>query len=270
MVVSAAQAASGVGDASVLVVDLRKPDAFGVGHVPGAVRLDFAALVRGEPPVGGLLPAVDDLVALFSALGVSPGRQVLAYDDEGNGRAGRLVWTLNAMGHRAASILDGGVAAWGEAGLALEQGPGEPPAMAAFNAAPDASVVADKAWIRQHLGDPDVVFLDTRSPAEYRGEDVRSARGGHLPGAVSFDWVRAMEAEHHRRLRPAQALLRELADLGVTPERQVVAYCQTHHRSSHTYVVLRWLGFDRVRGYPGAWSDWGNDPDVPVSTGSAP
>lgn len=87
---------------------------------------------------------------------------------------------------------------------------------------------------------------------------------------MNFDWLTAMDAERNRQLRPREVLLRELAKLGVTPEREVVAYCQTHQRSSHTYVMLRWLGFGRVRGYPGAWSDWGNDAATPVTTGGAP
>ena len=270
MVLSPAQAALMLASDAPLVVDLRKPEALAGGHVPGAVHLDYSALVRAEPPVGGLLPPAEELAALFTALGVARGRPVIAYDDEGNGRAGRLVWTLNAMGFPEAAVLDGGLSRWREEGLDVESGAAQAQPAGCFRPRPAPEVVAEKAWILEHLSDRSVVLLDTRSPAEYRGEDVRSARGGHLPGAVNFDWVRAMEAGPDRRLRPRQALLEELADLGVTSEREVVVYCQTHHRSSHTYVVLRWLGFEKVRGYPGAWSDWGNDPDTPVNTGDAP
>ena len=59
-------------------------------------------------------------------------------------------------------------------------------------------------------------------------------------------------------------LLQILADIGVTPEREIITYCQTHHRSAHTYIVLRHLGFPKVRGYHGSWSDWGNNPELPV------
>ena len=252
-----------------LVVDLRKPEAFAVGHVPGAVRVDYASLVRSEPPVGGLLPHEADLSALLSGLGLTPGRTVIAYDDEGNGRAARLVWTLAALGHREAAILDGGFGLWEEQGHPVEV-TARPPAPSRYAAHLTGDGVADRAWILAHLDDPGTVLLDTRSDKEYRGEDVRSARGGHIPGALSYDWVRATDPAHHRRLRDAGALRAELATLGVTPDREVVAYCQTHHRSSHTCVVLRWLGFGKVRGYPGAWSDWGNAPDMPVTVGSDP
>jgi thiosulfate/3-mercaptopyruvate sulfurtransferase len=252
-----------------LVVDLSKPERYAEAHLPGAVPLDYASLVRSETPVGGLLPSAPVLSALLGGLGLAPGRPLIAYDDEGNGRAARLVWTLAAVGHRAAAILDGGLAAWREAGLATSRTPVAPVA-AAFEARYTGEAVADRAWILAHLQDPSSVLVDTRSPAEYRGEDLRAARGGHIPGALSFDWVRAMDTDRHRCLRPAGALREELAALGVVPEREVIVYCQTHHRSSHTWVVLRSLGYERVRGYPGAWSDWGNAPDTPIRTGPDP
>jgi thiosulfate/3-mercaptopyruvate sulfurtransferase len=252
-----------------LVVDLSKPESYTAAHVPGALRVDYAALVRGEPPVGGLLPEVDTLARLFSSLGLESGREVIAYDDEGNGRAGRLVWTLHALGHTRASIMDGGLGMWCEQGLEVHAGERAWPG-GSYRAQCDTGVVAERDWILERLDDPTIALLDTRSAAEYRGEDLRSARGGHIPGALSFDWVRAMDADRHRRLRPAATLRAELAGLGVTPDREVVVYCQTHHRSSHTFVVLKHLGFERVRGYPGAWSEWGNRTDLPVRTGDRP
>lgn len=268
-VVSPAEAAEILAGGAALVVDFRKPEHYRLGHLPGALQLDYSALVRAAPPAGGLLPTAGEASALFASLGLCGDRPVLAYDDEGNGRAGRLVWTLHAFGHQAAAIVDGGFAAWCEAGLPAARDLPQPQA-GDFEARPRDDVVAVREWILARLGDPDVVLVDTRSGAEYRGEDVRAARGGHIPGAVSFDWVRAMDASRHRCLRPREALLGELAGLGVTPDREVVAYCQTHHRSSHTYVMLRWLGFPRVRGYPGAWSDWGNDPGTPIAIGDTP
>lgn len=269
IVVTPAHTAASVAAGGVLVVDLRKPEAFADGHVPGAVALDYAALVREDKPVGGLLPDDATLSGVFSSLGLVPGQSVIAYDDDGNGRASRLVWTLHAVGHAAAAIMDGGFAAWREGGLAVERD-ARAVTPSRYAASASGAAVADRAWLLAHLDDPDVVVVDTRSPREYSGEDLRAARGGHVPGAVNFDWVRAMDGEHHRRLWPRERLLAELAALGVTPQHEVVTYCQTHHRSSHTYVVLRALGFARVRGYPGAWSDWGNQPDTPITVGEQP
>ena len=114
------------------------------------------------------------------------------------------------------------------------------------------------------VGDPDVVFLDTRTPEEYRGINVRALRGGHIPGAVNFNWLDAIDQARNLRLKPAEDLRRLLEAAGAGPDKEVIAYCQTHHRSSHTYVVLKSLGYPRIKGYPGAWSEWGNLADTPV------
>jgi len=96
------------------------------------------------------------------------------------------------------------------------------------------------------------------------GSSVLAARGGHIPGAVNMDWVLAMDKARDLRLRSPEELRRMLERRGVTPDKEVIVYCQTHHRSSHTYVMLKSLGYPRIRGYPGAWSAWGNRRDTPV------
>lgn len=255
-----------LGEASLLVVDLSKPEHYARGHLPGAVHLEYAALVAARAPVGGLLPEPERLAAVLGGIGIGEDVEVVACDDEGGGRAGRLIWTLHALGHRRAALLDGGIQGWAGAGLELEAEPRRA-APRAFVPRPDPAVVADCDYILGRLGAPDFVTLDTRSAGEYRGEDRRAARGGHIPGAIHFDWVEALDREHHLRLRPLEGLRERLAAAGVLPEREVVVYCQTHHRSSHTYVLLRHLGYPRVRGYPGAWSDWGNREDTPVESG---
>ena len=95
---------------------------------------------------------------------------------------------------------------------------------------------------------------------------MRAGRGGHIPGAVNLDWVNAIDQTRALRFQPESVLRDLLESRGITPDREVMVYCQTHHRSSHTYMVLRSLGYPRIRGYPGAWSEWGNDPATPVES----
>ena len=83
---------------------------------------------------------------------------------------------------------------------------------------------------------------------------------------MNLDWTETMDRQRNLRLKPAAELLARLEALGVTPDKQVVTYCQTHHRSSHSYVMLKALGFSRVKGYPGSWSEWGNLADTPIET----
>jgi thiosulfate/3-mercaptopyruvate sulfurtransferase len=250
----------------LLIIDMRAPEHYAAGHIAGAVNLSYAGIVRSDPPVGGLLPGEEQLSAVLSAIGLSRHHHVVAYDGEGGGHAGRLLWTLDALGHSGLSLLNGGIVAWQLEGGPLKKTPVKPiPGhyQAKFS---NSAVVADKNYIRSRLGQPDFQPLDARTPAEFRGQDVRAARGGHIPGAVNLNWVDAIDRERALRFKADDELRSMLEQLGATPDKEVVAYCHTHHRSSHTYTVLKHLGYHRLRGYPGSWSDWGNDPDTPVET----
>ncbi len=252
-----------LGNEGVLVVDVSDPAAYAQQHVPGAFSLLFGQLLRPQPPVMGLIAPPEQLTAAFSDIGLTPDAHVVAYDNEGNGRASRLLWTLDVIGHAGFSLLNGGMHAWVGEGHPVEAG-ARLPAASHYEIDPSGAVIADKRYILDHLDDDDVVILDVRSAHEFTGQDMRAARGGHIPGAVNMDWTTAMDRSRNLRFRP-EAELREILDrLGVTPDKEVIVHCQTHHRSSHTYVVLRSLGFTRVRGYDGSWSEWGNDPDLPV------
>lgn len=252
-------------DPELLIVDLSDEATYQQRHIPGAVHLTYAWLVRKTPPALGLLPDPESLSAVLSEIGLAPGRHVVAYDNEGNGRASRLLWTLDVCGHHHWSLLDGGSHAWFNEGHPGESGTNTPAATHfPVELPPQPPALADRDWILRHLDDAGVALLDARSPAEFDGTDVRAARGGHIPGAVNLEWTRVLDRERNLRLLPPETLRAMLAERGIEPEREVVTHCQTHHRSALTYVVLRILGFPRVRGYAGSWSEWGNDPDTPV------
>lgn len=254
------------------IVFVGEADVFASAHIPGASRIDYADLNAVRPPAGGLLPSMEHLAGVLAEAGITPDTHVVAYDGSGNGRAARLIWTLECLGHEAASLLNGGLAAWMEDALPIESGLEQPGASTSPYPAelrkPEA--IANRDEILAHLDDSETVIVDARSPEEYRGEVVRAAQGGHIPGAVNLEWTQNFDPSNAMRLRPKAELRAMYEALGVTPEKEVIAHCQTHHRSALTCLVLRYLGYPRVRGYDGSWSDWGNQLDYPVVSGDDP
>ena len=252
-----------LGQAGLLVVDLCKPETYAKGHIPGAVHLDYAQIVRIDKPRMGLLPDTATLANILGSIGLTPDTQVVAYDDEGGGRAARLLWTLDAVGHRKGSLLNGGLFSWANEGHSLEIH-AHHPAQSEYPVSIQEGPLASRDFILAHLNDPSVVLWDSRSPQEYRGEKKFAERGGHIPGAVNIDWLEVMDRSRNMRLKSETELRAMLEARGITPDKTVVTYCQTHHRSALTYYVLKVLGYPKIKGYPGSWSDWGNDPDTPV------
>jgi thiosulfate/3-mercaptopyruvate sulfurtransferase len=250
-------------DANLQLVDLCKAEQYARGHIPGALHLDYSRLVLSQPPMTGLLPSADYMSNLFSSLGLKNLAYIVAYDDEGGGRAARLLWTLAAYGHKRYALLNGGLHAWANEGHPLVDTPllAKP---SNYSGTCILEVVADRDYITARLHDSGIRLLDCRSPKEYRGEEKRAARAGHIPGAVNMDWTETLDVTRNLRLKPPEALRARLEAIDVTPDREIITYCQSHHRSAHTWFTLKALGFERVRGYPGSWSEWGNAPDTPV------
>jgi thiosulfate/3-mercaptopyruvate sulfurtransferase len=211
------------------------------------VRLELAALgscVEGCDNV--LLPAAEFGV-LLANLGISNADAVIAYDDNWGLAAARLVWALHYYGHERVAVLDGGWDRWVDEGGGVATGE-EPVTPGRFEATVRPDVLADAQWILDRLGAGDAVLLDTRTRAEFDK--------GHLPGALCWDWFKAVPAGSWNVARDAAELRAEWAELGFGPTDEVTVYCRSGMRAAHTYLVLRSAGFPRVRLYDGSWQEW--------------
>ncbi len=248
----------------LLIVDLGKEGIYRQAHVPGAIHVDYRRLQQGTLPAPGLLPAPADITALLSDIGLTPERQIVAYDDEGGGRAARFLWLLEIAGHPHASFLNGGIHAWLAEDLPVETHPSLPTpsdyVLGNLNLQPLVSL--DELLSRFRL--TDVVIWDARSREEFDGSRMLAQRAGHIPGAVHYEWTTAMDKDRDLRLRDLGEIRGELAALGIVDGKEIITHCQTHYRSSFTWLLGRILGFRNIRGYAGAWSEWGNHPDTPV------
>jgi len=245
-----------------LLIDVSSEASYLSGHIPGSLHLLPKELMAGTAPAVGRLPSVEKLQTLMSSLGLKPNTHVVAYDDEGGGWAGRLIWVLDVLGHKHYSYLNGGKVAWKSEGLPLEQkeNKAEP---SHYQAHIDSSMLIEIPDILQGIEKQNIDIWDARSPEEFRGEKILAQKGGHIPGAINCEWTSMMDPENGLRFREDAET--HLLQLGFTKDRPIITHCQSHHRSGFTYVLGKTLGYD-IQAYPGSWSEWGNHPDTPAET----
>ena len=249
---------------NLLLVDLCNTDGYRRSHIPGAIHLPAMALQHGGAPAPGRLPEIPRLEEIFSFLGLKPEHHVVAYDDEGGGWAARLLWTLEAIGHQHYSYLNGGIHAWRAEGLPENDEIAQPDS-AEVSVTLNPAPIAEIADILPRLDDADFAIWDARSREEYDGLRSGSVRAGHIPGAVNLDWLELMDRDNALRLINEESLRARLTALGLTSDKDIVTHCQTHHRSSLSWLAMKVLGYPSVKGYHGSWGEWGNREDLPVS-----
>ncbi len=259
--VSVDELAKALGAPELVVLDVRPRDRYLAGHIPSARQLDRPDYSASEP-YPGVNRTVDELQQMLRDRGVGTGSVVVAYTD-GGPEAYRLWWTLREAAGYDIRVLDGGLQQWTARGHQLAEGEGlEVPAgnvVLQANPAPRLARWDDvQAFVADHA---DALLLDSRSADEFSGAEVRSsaARGGHIPGALHMEWwsiVRDVEADH--RLSAPDALRALFDQVGITPDRPVVSYCQSGTRSAAVYFAMLQLGADpqQVVNYDGSWAEY--------------
>jgi thiosulfate/3-mercaptopyruvate sulfurtransferase len=242
---------------------------YDVGHVPGAVKIDWHTELN-DPIIRDYLDA-DRFAALLSTKGIGNDTTVVFYGDKNNWWACYALWVFKLFGHRDCRIMNGGRKKWIDEGRPLTK---DVPEYAATQyTAPsrdDKTIRAFREDVQQHL-QAKGALVDVRSPGEYSGELLHmpdypqegALRGGHIPGAKSIPWARAVRED--ATFKSAAELKELYGGQGISPDRDVIAYCRIGERSSHTWFVLTYLlGYPKVRNYDGSWTEWGNLVGAPI------
>jgi len=240
LVVETSWLGQNLGDAGIRVVDVRTAANYKAGHIQGAVSLPVEETFDPADPKMSDVGPVAQLEKVFGDRGISSDTRVIIYDGGREVLSGRLFWTLEYAGHTRVAYLNGGFTKWQKEGLPVSTEETKVAAakftveLDAWSLPQNAEALATKADVLYELGRPLNVFLDVRSPAEYRGDDLRSKRGGHIPGAVNVEWVNQFTSGDAPVLKSAAELdeiyefLRPLehhgADLGQTRDKTVYVY----------------------------------------------
>ena len=257
-----AQLVKQLGSQDLMILDVSNPATYRQLHIPGAIHINPSELVSGIPPATGKLPSEKHLNTLFSRVGYLSEKCIVVYDDEGGGWAGRLIWTLDLLGHKQLAYLNGGLHAWMSEQLPVENTPVQPVPTETNLTIVNPQARASAEDIMAELSGS-VAIWDARSPEEYNGSKQFAARAGHIPGAINFEWTRGMDTEQFYRLR--KDLLEQLEQIGLGRDKNIITHCQSHHRSGFTYLAARILGYKNIRAYDGSWSEWGNRSDTPIT-----
>ncbi|MGI8719165.1 MAG: sulfurtransferase [Nitrososphaeraceae archaeon] len=244
-----------------VIIDTRSFSEYKNGHIPGAINVDLFQLHWFDTSKRGIKDFNRQTRIMLSRLGIQRGSQVIFYDNVSGISAARGVWLLLYFSHKNVSILDGGFVKWKKEGYRIEVKT-NPLKYAEFKGRINYKILATAKEIKGLLNNKNVSIVDARSSKEFDGSDVRAISRGHIPSAINIDWENNIE---NGVFKSNNKLSRIYSD--VPKESQIITYCQGGYRAANTFLVLKLLGYDKVKMYLGSWGEWGNKLDLPVSNG---
>jgi thiosulfate/3-mercaptopyruvate sulfurtransferase len=261
------------GDAGVRIVESDEdPLLYKMGHVPGAVQVDWFTTL--QHPLRRDFLTREKFEETCSSLGIANDTTVVFYGDKSNWFACYALWLFQYYGHQNVRILNGGRKKWEAEGRPLAKDVPNYRRTSYVASGPDKNIRAYRQEVLSQV-EAGLPLVDVRSPQEYTGELISmpaypqegATRGGHIPGAVSIPWSKAVN-DADATFKSPEELRALYEDKGVKPDGEIIAYCRIGERSSLTWFVLKYLlGYPKVKNYDGSWTEWGNLVDAPIEKG---
>lgn len=224
-------------------------------HITGAVNIPHSSLCNDEP-VRNLIKTPAEMAKILGANGVSPDKTIVVYD-EGSGKySSRMYWMLKYLGFPNVKVLDGNLEAW-KAGRKPITGTPTRAKAVTFSANADEGQLAKMDEVKKATGSASYVIVDARTPEEYSGTAETELRKGHIPGAVNINHETLLDGDG--QMKPQADLKTAFESKGVTPDKTVIAYCESSVRAGVIYLALTEMGYPNVKVYDGAYLEWQNN-----------
>mgnify|MGYP001157094471 FL=1 len=246
---------------NVLIVQVTDFASYAKGHIPDAVLVTPEEIMNDEMSAVGKLPSFSKINDLLTTIGYQQDDLIIAYDNEGGGWAGRFLWLMDCICHQKLGYLNGGLPAWVSERRPLET---RPPTRKEERSEIRLSIdaIAEIEDVMDAIESSSSIIWDARSHGEFNGTDRRAARGGHIPSAIHLDWLELRDPFNFFRLPKDLSALLKASDL--LSGKNIITYCQSHHRSGLSYLVGRLYGMN-IKAYAGGWAEWGNRVDTPIA-----
>jgi len=257
-------------DDSVVIAEVDEDvTAYQKGHIPHAVSIDWENDLHDLPRREFITS--EQLGKLLGEKGISTDKTIVLYSGNNNWFAAYAYWLFKYRGVENVKLLNGGRKKWElESRLLTQDEPSlSPTTFEIGSERPELRAFRDE--VIQRAQDTSNAWVDVRSPEEFRGEllapphlpQEQAQVPGHIPGASNITWSKTVNEDGTFKSR--EELEKLYADEGITPDKDVIAYCRIGERSSHSWFVLsELLGFERVKNYDGSWTEYGSLVGVPI------
>ena len=254
------------------VIDLRKPEKYRLGHIPNAINIWRTDIVDSEKNYGGMMAKRAIIESLFGKLGIKNGDQIIIYDDKGLCDAARLWWILDYYGYSKVKLLNGGFTKWKKENrpVSLDNVILEKTSFTFTNSTDQKTHYADINEVKNAISNPDVILLDTRELEEYTGDFMKKGayRSGRIPSSSWCNWSETVDYKNSTQFKGLEKLKNIYASKGISPDKEIIVYCQSGVRSAHTtFVLTQLLNYPNVKNYDGSWIEWSYFKELSIEKG---
>ena len=274
VLVSTQWVADHLNDPNVRLVEVDvDTSAYDTGHTPNTIGWNWQTQLQQHPARD--IPTKAEWEELLSSAGIGNDTHVVLFGDNNNWFAAFGYWIFKLYGHENVSLMDGGRKKWFDENRETTNDKPSPQRASYQAKEPNFDLRASRDHVRQAIDNPNQGMVDVRSPGEYSGQLLApenlpqegAQRGGHVPSARNIPWSTAAAADG--TFKSPDELRQIYGGKGLTPDKEIIAYCRIGERSAHTWFALHEiLGYPKVRNYDGSWTEWGSLIGAPIATGN--